>query len=77
MPGADFDLIPCLLQSSHVLPIRPAFHACWSRVCLEGVRDKLKALVQQCADLGIAFSDQGEIGLFLGLCHIGLHDDSE
>src|SRR2546428_109096 len=62
--GANCDLIPCLLQSSHVFPIRPGLHARRRRVHLKGVRDKFKALVQQCANLGIACSDQCKISLF-------------
>ena len=63
--GADFDLIPCLLQPSHMFPIRPGLHARRRRVCLEGIRDKFKALVQQRTDLGVACGDQRKIGLFL------------
>jgi hypothetical protein len=70
--GANCDLIPCLLQSSHVFPIRPGLHARRRRVHLKGVRDKFKALVQQCANLGIACSDQCKISLFFGFCHMGL-----
>src|SRR4029453_11401916 len=68
----DFHLIACLLQSAYMLLIRSGLHARWRRVHLEGVRDKLKVLVQQCANLGIACSDQRKISLFLGFCHTGL-----
>jgi hypothetical protein len=43
--GADGDLLPFLLQSSHVFPIRPGLEARRRRTCLEGVCHEDKALV--------------------------------
>jgi hypothetical protein len=34
-------------------------------------------LVQQCADLGVACSDQRKIGFFLVCCHTGLLEGRE
>ena len=70
--GADFYLIPFLLQSSHVFPICPGLHARWRRARLEGIRDKCKALVQKCVNLWIVCGNQREIGLFLVFCYAGL-----
>jgi hypothetical protein len=70
--GADFYLIPFLLQSSHVVPIRPRLDAGRRRACLEGVGDEFKALVQKCADLWVVCGYQRKIGLFLVFCHAGL-----
>jgi hypothetical protein len=65
----DFHLIAFLLQSAYVLSIRPGLHARRCCACLEGVCDKIKALVQECADLRVLCSDQSERGCFLVFCH--------
>src|SRR5262245_19332817 len=74
--GGDFHLIAFLLQSAYVCLIRPGLHACRRRIRLEGVRHEFKALVQQCADLRVLCSDQCEISLFLGFCHMGLLEET-
>src|SRR2546427_544670 len=55
--GADCDLIPFLLQSSYVFPIRLGLDARRRRARLEGVCHECKAVVQECADLWIVCSD--------------------
>jgi len=75
--GADYDPIPFTLQSLHMVLIRPALHTSWGLACFEGVCDKFKSLVQKRTDLGIVFSDQSQISLFLVFCHRGLLKDGE
>ena len=70
--GADFDPIPFLPQSSHVLLICPGLNARRRLARLKGVCDEFKAVVEKCADLRVMCGDQRKIGIFPLSCHTGL-----
>jgi hypothetical protein len=51
--GADFDLVPFLPQSSHVLLICPGLNAQRHLAHFKSIYDEFKAVVEECADLGV------------------------
>src|SRR4029453_16557566 len=75
--SAEFHLIALLLQASHVVPVRLGLETRRRRAHLEGIRDKCKPLLQECADLRVACGNQCEIGVLLVSSHDNLLCDSE
>src|SRR5262245_33831569 len=75
--SAEFHLITLLLQAAHVIPVRLGLEARRRRAHLEGIGDKCKSQVQECANLRVVCGNQCEIGVLFVSSHDNLLCGSE